>query len=71
MQLHFQFSGSLATVVTALCVQTVYEGCVCLCIACVSTYTLVCACVWKTECGSVDGGRFERACFLCTDKPLS
>lgn len=42
MQLHFQFSGSLAT---ALCVQTVYEGCACLCVACVSTYTLVCACV--------------------------
>ncbi len=31
----------------------------------------VCACAHMTECESVDGGRFERACFLCTDKPLS
>lgn len=86
LQLNFWFSG-LATVATAfailpfMCTDSVNswkgrswnQGFVCQCVACASSYALVCmrACVCKTECESVDGGRFERACFLCTDKPLS
>ena len=44
--------------------------CVSVCCVCVH-FTLLCVRVRETECESVDGGRFERACFLCTDKPLS